>query len=85
MRSSAVASGIGPRAVSVRSDDERFWLDLADGRILGVPYSRFALLARATSEARRDVVLCDEGRHLHWPQADEDVRVDLLLAYTPPA
>ncbi len=72
-----------PCAMSVRAEADRFWVALADGRVLGVPYSRFPLLAKATSEQRRALVLSADGRSINWPDLDEDVGVELLLYYTP--
>jgi hypothetical protein len=73
-----------PIATGVRVDANHFWVQLADGRVLGVPWSRFSRLASASDENRRDVVLADDGRSIHWPKLDEDLGVELLLYYTPP-
>ncbi len=73
-----------PVATNVRIDADRFWVDLSDGRVLGVPYSRFPLLDQATPEQRREFVLDEKGRSIHWPDLDEDIGVELLLYYTPP-
>jgi hypothetical protein len=73
-----------PVATDVRIDKDRFWVGLADGRVLGVPYSRFPLLASASPEQRRAFVLDERGRSIHWPDLDEDIGVELLLYFTPP-
>ena len=74
-----------PAARSVRADADRFWVELADGRVLGVPYARFPLLAKATPEQRRAFVLSADARSIHWEDLDEDIGVEVLLYYTPPA
>jgi hypothetical protein len=74
-----------PAATAARVDEDHFWLDLTDGRILGVPFARFPALARASAEQRRNLVLGPSGRSIHWPELDEDIGVELLLYYTPPA
>jgi hypothetical protein len=73
-----------PHAIAVRVDELRFWVELADGRILGVPIARFPVLAAADEHERREFVLAADGRPIHWPKLDEDVGVELLLYYTPP-
>jgi hypothetical protein len=54
------------------------WLDLSDGRTLGVPLAWFPKLLQATPAQRRDVTLSTRG--LHWEELDEDISVDGLLA-----
>ena len=72
-----------PVAKRVRIDKDCFWVYLADGRVLGVPYARFPLLANASAEQRQGFVLDERGRSLHWPALDEDISIELLLYYTP--
>ena len=72
-----------PVAKRVRIDKNCFWVHLVDGRVLGVPYARFPLLARASAEQRQGFVLDEKGRSLHWPALDEDISIELLLYYTP--
>jgi hypothetical protein len=81
---SPASASAKPVARSVRIGPDRFWVDLADGRVLGVPYSRFPTLAGATASQRNGVVLAKNGRSLQWPDLDEDIGVELLLYYTPP-
>jgi hypothetical protein len=73
-----------PIATRVRVDAQHFWVELADGRVLGVPWSRFDRLAQASDANRRAFVLSGDGRSIHWPDLDEDIGVELLLYYTPP-
>ena len=65
-------------ALSIRFDAEKFWVDLSDGRTLGVPLSWFPRLWRATPEQRERVEIGQSG--LHWPALDEDISLDGLLA-----
>jgi hypothetical protein len=53
------------------------WVDLADGRTLGVPLAWFPVLLNATPEQRADYWLSSGG--LHWEAIDEDISVDGLL------
>ena len=63
---------------SVRFDSDSMWVELQDGRTLGVPLAWFPkLLAAAPAELA--VVECSP-RGLHWPELDEDVSIAGLLA-----
>ena len=65
-------------ATSIRFDADRFWVELSDGRTLGVPLGWYPRLLRDTA-AQRDAVTIS-GRGLHWAEIDEDVSLDGLLA-----
>ncbi|ATQ69276.1 MULTISPECIES: DUF2442 domain-containing protein [Methylosinus] len=65
-------------AKSVRFDDDSFWVELSDGRTLGVPLAWFPRLLHASSEQRLAVMISDEG--LHWDELDEDISIPGLLA-----
>jgi Protein of unknown function (DUF2442) len=54
------------------------WVDLTDGRTLGVPLAWFPRLLRASSEARRRVEISRLG--LHWEDLNEDISIAGLLA-----
>lgn len=62
---------------SVRFDDDKMWVGLADGRTIGVPLAWFPRLLQATPEQRADVEISFSG--LHWDALDEDISVDGLL------
>lgn len=62
---------------SVRFDDECFWVEVEDGRTIGVPYFWFPRLFNATPEARLDYELSPLG--IHWDGLDEDIRVEALF------
>jgi hypothetical protein len=67
-------------AKAVRCDSETLWVDLADGRTIGVPLAWFPRLMRATAAQRADVAISPSGRGLHWEKLDEDISVEGLLA-----
>ena len=54
------------------------WVDLEDGRTLGVPLAWFPRLLHATPEQREAVELSRRG--LHWEGLDEDISIAGLLA-----
>jgi hypothetical protein len=66
---------ISPRAV--RLDDDCLWVDLEDGRTIGVPLAWFPRLLRATPEQRDAFELSRRG--IHWEALDEDISVAALL------
>jgi hypothetical protein len=63
---------------SVRFDEHTMWVELADGRTLGVPLAWFPRLLRATPAEREQVELSPVG--LHWEALDEDISIAGLLA-----
>jgi hypothetical protein len=65
-------------ATQVRFDADSMWVELSDGRTLGVPLAWFPRLLRATPEQRQQVRLSPRG--LHWNALDEDVSIEGLLA-----
>jgi hypothetical protein len=67
-------------AESVRCDEDTLWVDLSDGRSIGVPLAWFPRLLRATPEERAMVKISPSGRGLHWEALDEDISVDGLFA-----
>ena len=54
------------------------WVDLSDGRTLGVPLAWFPRLLNATPNQREQVELSRLG--LHWEELDEDISIAGLLA-----
>lgn len=62
----------------IRFDEDSFWLDLSDGRVLGVPLAWFPRLLNASPEQREQVRISTRG--LHWEAIDEDISIAGLLA-----
>ena len=67
-----------PEPVSVRFDEYSFWVELDDGRTLGIPLAWFPRLLHGTPAQRESVELSSAG--LHWEELDEDISVAGLLA-----
>ena len=65
-------------ATAVRFDDASMWVELSDGRTLGVPYAWFPRLLNATPKQREEVEIGRFG--LHWEAIDEDISVAGLSA-----
>ena len=69
---------ISPEPVSVHFDDYNFWVELDDGRTLGIPLAWYPRLLRGTPAQREAAELSRDG--LHWEELDEDISVAGLLA-----
>lgn len=65
------------RASSVRFDGDGMWVELSDGRTLGVPLAWLPRLLHASPEQREQVTISSRG--LHWEALDEDTSVAGLL------
>ena len=66
------------RATRTYFDADSRWVDLSDGRVLGVPLAWFPRLLHATPEQRQQVRISSRG--LHWAALDEDISIAGLLA-----
>ena len=66
-------------ATQLRFDADTMWVDLADGRCLGVPLAYFPRLLRATPSQRTRYAISGGGSGLHWDDLDEDISVSALL------
>ncbi|MGD1063563.1 MAG: DUF2442 domain-containing protein [Terracidiphilus sp.] len=62
----------------MRFDPDCMWVDLSDGRTIGVPLAWFPRLLRGTAKQRKQVRI--SGRGLHWDALDEDISIAGLLA-----
>jgi len=65
-------------AKRVRFHPDCMWVDLSDGRTIGVPLAWFPRLLRGTAKQRKQVRI--SGRGLHWDALDEDISIAGLLA-----
>ena len=66
-------------AKAVRFDSSTMWIDLEDGRQLGVPLAYFPRLLNATPEQLEKFTISGGGTGLHWDELDEDISVPFLL------
>ena len=68
------------RAQRVSLTDDTLVVDLIDGRTIAVPLTWYPRLAHGTRAERARWRLIGEGEGLHWPELDEDISVEGLLA-----
>nr|WP_281441152.1 DUF2442 domain-containing protein [Aeromonas veronii] len=62
----------------VRFDENSMWVELLDGRIIGVPLVWFPRLLMAQPEQLAQYELSQRG--IHWDELDEDISIAGLLA-----
>lgn len=68
------------RAQRVVVTDDALIVDLVDGRTISVPLSWYPRLAHGSSAERSRWRFIGDGEGIHWPDLDEDISVDGLLA-----
>lgn len=64
-----------PKKVTI--DQDRLWVELSDGRTLGVPLAWFPRLLNASPEQLQKYELSPRG--VHWEELDEDISIQGLL------
>jgi hypothetical protein len=84
MSSSAVEIVV-PTAIHVILSDDSLTVDLSDGRTITVPLSWYPRLVHGTEQERATCQLIGRGEGIHWPQLDEDIKVEDLIAGRPSA
>ena len=67
-------------ATSVHFDDVTMWVELTDGRTIGVAMAWFPRLLHAAPEQRAQFSISATGNGLHWEALDEYISVEGLLA-----
>ena len=72
-----------PGAVTIVVTADTLQADLMDGRTIAVPLAWYPRLVHATQDERNRWKLHAGGLHIHWPDLDEDVSVEALLAGRP--
>ena len=68
------------RAQRVSVTEHSLVVDLVDGRIISVPLAWYPRLAHGTPPERSRWRLIGDGEGIHWPDLDEDISVEGLLA-----
>jgi hypothetical protein len=64
-------------AKNVHFDESIMWLELVDGRVLGVPLAWFPKLLHANKKQLEQFELSHQG--IHWDELDEDISIAGLL------
>ena len=71
---------ITPKAEGVIITEETLEAKLADGSIVSVPLAWYPRLVHATPEERDNWELVSQGQGVRWPDLDEDLSVEGLIA-----
>ena len=66
--------------VDVSFSEDALSVSLDDGRILSVPLAWYPRLLCGTPEERECFELIGDGEGIYWPDLDEDISVEGLLA-----
>ena len=68
------------RAQSVAVTEDALVVELVDGRTVTVPLAWYPRLVHGTPAERTHWRFIGEGEGIHWPDLDEDISVEGLLA-----
>src|SRR5580698_3717349 len=88
MRSCSSKSGMSTSNTEIRTvlatnvsvGEDALVVELSDGRAITVPVAWFPRLANGTPAERQIWRLIGKGEGIHWPDLDEDISVESLLA-----
>jgi len=67
-------------AESVHFSEDSMTVHLDDGRALSVPVAWYPRLLHGSKQERERFELIGDGEGIHWPDLDEDISVEGLLA-----
>ena len=68
------------RATSVPVSGDGLIVELSDGRTVSAPLAWYPRLLHGTAAERDNYQFIGEGLGIHWPQLDEDISVEGILA-----
>jgi len=71
------------RAQYVTITEDSLIVDIDDGRAVSVPLEWYPRLLYGTPEEHANWRLIGKGEGIHWPDLDEDISVENLLAGNP--
>jgi len=80
MNSSAQAEGADIRVRAITVSEDELAVALMDGRTITAPLAWYPRLAAATPGQRAHWEIAGAGYGIHWPELDEDLRTEGLLA-----
>ena len=71
------------RARSVQVTRDAVVVDLVDGRTISTPLAWYPRLVHGSAAERAKVELIGNGEGIHWPDLDEDLSIEGMLAGQP--
>ncbi len=69
-----------PMAESVSFKDDSLVVGLQDGRTITIPVSWYPRLEHSSQDERSNWQILGSGSGIHWPDIDEDISIEALLA-----
>ncbi len=69
-----------PAAVDIEMTLDGFTVNLTDGRSLSIPLAWYPRLSHANSDEKNNWQLLGDGYAIEWPDLDEHIGVEGLLA-----
>lgn len=69
-----------PLAASISVDNRRLAVDLVDGRSLVIPLEWYPRLMHGSSKERENWQLLGDGYAIEWPDLDEHIGIEGLIA-----
>ena len=79
----STAVSVESRIGHVQVTDETITAHLVDGRVISVPLAWSWRLSDATPAQRANWQLIGDGHGVHWPDIDEDISAEGMLAGVP--
>ena len=70
-------------ATSAEVTNDSLGVELADGRSISVPLAWYPRLIHATADERAHFRFIGGGEGIHWPDLDEDISVEGIVAGRP--
>jgi len=67
-------------AVSISFSEDAMTVSLDDGRTISVPLAWYPRLPAGTPRERMNFALIGDGEGIHWPDLDEDISVEGIVA-----
>ena len=64
-------------------EDEKIFVELSDGRIVGTPINWYSNLSKGTPEQLTNFELINSGKGIHWEELDEDLSAEGFLTFMP--
>ena len=72
-----------PEAEDVTVTEDTLRAELSDGRTISVPLAWYPRLVHATQAERDNWELIGDGQGIRWPDLDEDLSIEGLIAGRP--
>ncbi len=71
------------KATAVKITADSLSVELADGRSIIVPLAWYPRLVHGTTEERNHFRFIGSGEGIHWPDLDEDISIEGIIAGRP--